>query len=307
MNQKLKGLLRRLSKTKQGRRVIAVMAIIAVILGIAYALFPERIDRFVSSLGLGDTAISKDAEVSFHFIDVGQGDATLIVTDEVHILVDCGIYDYHDELAEYIKKYTDKLDLFVFSHAHDDHMGGAAAIINSFEVSEVLMTEYDSDSAFYGRAIDAIEDREVKVTEAVAGNTYKVGDVNIDVLGPMKDYGDANNNSIIMRVEADGVSAMFSGDAEKTPEADVAEKYGSALKCDIMKAGHHGSSTSNTRKFIDLVDPEYAVVSCGKDNSYGHPHREIRAMYKEMGIKWYRTDESGTVVIEAIDGKLQKK
>ncbi len=248
--------------------------------------------------------ISADAEAEYHFIDIGQGDASLILTDEAAVLVDCGTYEQSDIVIDYVSRYTDKIDLFVFSHAHDDHMGGAANVINSLTVDEVLMTSHASDAVFFEKALDAIEEKEVKVTEALPGGTYTEGDVEIKVFAPVKDYEDHNANSIIMRVEVDGSSVMYTGDAEHRTEKDVLEDYPYSLKSDILKVGHHGSSTSTSEAFFDAVSPKFGVISCGEDNSYGHPHREIKSFFKERGLEYYRTDLVGDVVFIVKNGEI---
>lgn len=292
MNSREKRAVKRIFQTKRGVLMLVIFLAVSVVL---------------YHMGNAKRTIDPDANAEFHFIDVGQGDAAMILTDEVTVLVDCGTGEYSDTLAEYIRQYTDQIDLFVFSHAHDDHMGGAAEIINSFEVSEVLMTEYTSESSFYGRALDAIESRGVTVTEAIAGNTYTSGDVTIEVFSPITDYNDLNNNSIIMRVEADGASALFTGDAEHTAETDVVAKYGYKLSSNILKVGHHGSSTSTSEAFLSAVSPDYAVISCGKNNSYGHPHREIVSLFEKSNFETYRTDTDGTVVFVCRDGGIEVK
>lgn len=289
---KEKRAVKRILSMKHGAIILAVLLVLS---GVVYYLYESRF------------RIAPDANAEFHFIDVGQGDAAMIRTDEVTVLVDCGIRDEYEDVAEYIGRYTDVIDLFVFSHAHDDHMGGAADIISSFEVKEVLLTSYVSDAAFYGRALDAIEEHGVKVTEALAGKSYTVGDVKVDIFSPAIDYEDLNNNSIIMRVEVDGASAMFTGDAEFLPEKDVVATYGMRLKSNILKVGHHGSSTSTCEDFLYAVAPDYAVISCGEGNSYGHPHREMVAMLRERNIETHRTDKEGNIVFICSDGAIRVK
>lgn len=292
MNNRQRKAAKKLMKSKYG-----VVLLVLLVIAAAFTYFTEN----------EKSTISPDASAEFHFIDVGQGDATLVLSDEVAVLVDCGTAGEADTVIDYVSQYTDKIDLFVFSHAHDDHMGGAAEVINSVEVSEVLMTEYASDSAFFSRALDAIEENSVTVTEAVAGKTYTVGDVTIDVFSPITDYNDANNNSIVMRLEVDGASVMFTGDAESRAEADVIAKYGYKLDSDILKSGHHGSSTSNSEAFLSAVSPEYAVISCGEGNSYGHPHRETLELFSEENIVYYRTDKDGDIVLVCRDGEIVAK
>ena len=278
----------------QKRRIIITVAVLLVLLTVTVVSHYLR----------------WNADVSFHFIDVGQGDAALILTDEAAIVIDAGPVSSGGELVSYIEKYTDKIDCLVISHPHEDHMGGAAELISSLDVAEVLMTVYDSDAAFYSRALDAMSEKNVKITIVSVGETYTVGDVKMTVLSPSKDYGDKNNNSIVLRAEVDGVSALFTGDAETIAEEDILDGYSWQLNSDILKVGHHGSYTSSSEKFLDAVSPEYAVISCGKDNSYGHPHQTTLNKLKARGVEYYRTDEdskNGAVIITVKDGELSVK
>ena len=282
-------LVSRMMETKYGPIILVVLILLSAALGYFY---------YNGYFG----GISADAEVEYHFIDVGQGDASLILTDEAAVLVDCGTLEQSYIVLDYVKEYTDKIDLFVFSHAHDDHMGGAANIINSITVDEVLMTSYASDAVFFEKALDAIEENDVTVTEALPGATYTEGDVEIKVFAPVMDYEDHNSNSIIMRVEVDGSSVMYTGDAEHRTEADALDEYPYGMKSDILKVGHHGSSTSTSEAFYDAVSPKYGVISCGEGNSYGHPHREIKELFSERGLEYYRTDLAGDVVFVVENG-----
>ncbi len=250
-----------------------------------------------------------NAEAEFHFIDVGQGDAAMIITDEVNILVDCGTGEYADTVIEYVKKYTDTVDLFVLSHPHDDHMGGAAKVMSALDVKEVMMADSDIevDTKFYTAAIDTIEELDISVTEAIAGESYEFGDVTIDVFSPAHGYGDHNNNSIVMKATVDDVSVMFTGDAETPAESDVVEAYSGKLGANILKVGHHGSTTSSSKKFLKAVDPDIAVISVGEGNTYGHPKEAILQRLDDMGILTYRTDKEGNIVLVCRDGKIEKK
>ncbi len=284
--------VKKLAKTKYG----------TVVLAIALA-----VSAFLYFYGNKKTEISPTAQAEFHFIDVGQGDASLIVTDEVFVLVDCGPASSGDSLVDYVKKYTDKLDCVVFSHAHEDHMGAAAKLLDSVETDKIIMTQYDSESAFFSRALDVIEKRDIPVTEAIAGQVHTVGDVKLELFAPAKDFEDLNNNSIIMKATVDGASVMYTGDAEIDAEMAVIKDFSRELSANILKVGHHGSSSSTTEEFYRYVNPDIAVISCGKGNSYGHPHRETVELFEKYSEEYYRTDESGTVVIVCREGKLEIK
>lgn len=279
-------------KTKYGAIIVLLAALLSV-LG-AY-------------LNGGREKISPDADAEFHFIDVGQGDASMIITDESVIVIDCGPTSSADILSEYIGKYTDKIDCLIFSHAHEDHMGGASRIIDDFIVDEIIMTGYASDSAFFSRALDSMVKKDVKVTEAEAGAEYTVGNVKLEIFSPVQDYGDMNNNSIVMRASVDSVSALFTGDAEDKAESDILESFGHKISSNILKTGHHGSSTSTSEKFLLDVLPDIAVISCGEGNSYGHPHKETTKKFDKYGITYYRTDIDGSIVISCENGELKYK
>lgn len=257
------------------------------------------------------TPIAADADAEFHFIDVGQGDAAMVITSEAVVVIDCGPVSSSDVLTEYIKRYTDKIDCLVISHPHEDHMGGAAALINEFEIGEIIMEgfdEFDDDApAFYERAYDAMVEHELYPIIATAGESHTYGDITMKILSPEKDYNDKNSNSIVLRLEADGASAIFTGDAETPAEKVILDGFYRDLDADVLKVGHHGSSTSTSEKFYLAVSPDIAVISCEKDNEYGHPHRETKALFEKHSQEYYRTDEVGSVVLVCKDGEVVKK
>jgi len=257
------------------------------------------------------TPIAADADAEFHFIDVGQGDAAMVITSEAVVVIDCGPVSSSDVLTEYIKRYTDKIDCLVISHPHEDHMGGAAALINEFEIGEIIMEGYDEfeddTPTFYDRAYDAMLEKELYPVIAVPGESHTYGDITLDILSPSRDYDDKNSNSIVLRAEVDGASAIFTGDAEMPAEKVILAEYRSKLNANILKVGHHGSSTSTSEEFYLAVKPDVAVISCEKDNEYGHPHREIKALFEKHSQTYYRTDEVGSVVLVCKDGEVVKK
>ena len=297
---KLRSEMRRTTKKLMLGKYGFLVAILLLIIGAVLYLYMNQ-----------KTPIAADAEAEFHFIDVGQGDAAMIITDEAVVVVDCGPVVSSDVLTEYIRRYTDKIDCLVISHPHEDHMGGASALIEEFEIGEIIMEGYDEFEddapAFYERAYDAMEERELYPVLAVPGESHTYGDITIEIFAPIRDYDDPNNNSIIMRVESDGASAVFTGDAETPAEQDVLKDYYSDLEANILKVGHHGSSTSTSEEFYLAVSPDIAVISCAADNTYGHPHRETRTLFEKYSQEYYRTDKEGSVVLVCRDGKVVKK
>lgn len=256
----------------------------------------------------GEERVYPESDLELHFIDVGQGDAAMLITDEATVVIDCGPTSSADVLCEYIKERCDKIDCLVISHPHEDHMGGASVLIEEFEIGEIIMEGYDefeNDApVFYERAYDAMVEHELYPVLAVPGEVHTYGDITLEILAPLEDNGDRNNNSIVLRAEVDGVSAIFTGDAETKAEEELLETFYESLDADVLKIGHHGSSTSTSEAFLTAVSPDVAVISCGDGNSYGHPHGETLQLLRKYSIDYYRTDENGSVVLVCRDGEL---
>lgn len=237
------------------------------------------------------------ADLRVNFIDVGQGDSTLIEKDGHFMLIDAGERDQGQKVISYLKKRgVEKLDYVIGTHPHSDHIGGLEAVIREFDIGKVILPEKEHTIKIYERLLDAIEDKNLKITLPKVGDSYELGGASFQILAPNRDYGDNLNNwSVGIRLTYGKNSFVLCGDAEKEAEADMAAN-GLTLKADVLKLSHHGSSTSSSDQFMDLVDPDYAVISCGKNNDYGHPHKEILEMLKKRNIKAFRTDQLGTIV-----------
>ena len=249
----------------------------------------------VDALGMDNKEITGECE--FHFIDVGQGDCTLIMSENGVVLIDAGPGSESVTTQTYVKEYTDKIDYFILTHPHEDHIGGAVDIIETVKVENIIMSDAYTDTVVFTRLLDAIEESEINLIEAKVNNSYSVGDLSFTILSPNSEFTDLNDYSIVTRVEYGDTSAMITGDVENHSEKLMLESFDvRSLKADIMQMGHHGSSTSNSADFIDAVSPKYAVIQCGEGNSYGHPHRETLTKLKKRNIEYFRTDEQGTVV-----------
>ncbi len=240
-------------------------------------------------------------EAVFHFIDVGQGDCTLIQTNNAAILIDAGtgesgsdIYNYIDALGiEYI-------DCFIATHPHEDHLGGAFIVLSGIDVGKIYINGDTSNSYFYERFIDKAIQKNVDVEIADIDCIYKYGDVSLKFLSPSTDFEDTNNNSLVTMVNFGEVKALFMADAEGPAEKVIMQNYN--LKADILKIGHHGSRNASTIGFLKEVNPALCVIQCGKDNSYGHPHKEALRRIEASGAALLRCDENGTIVLKT-DGK----
>ena len=250
-------------------------------------------------------------EVQFHFIDVGQGDAALIRTGKGDILIDAGTNSSEEELKAYLDSLgvTD-IEYAVFTHPHEDHIGGADMVLNTYNVKNVILPDATSTSKTFERMMDAIEAEKCEVIEATPDKTFKVGELTCTILAPIStSYTETNNYSVVLRAEYGDTSVLFTGDAEVDSEAEMLERYllSGKLDCDLLKAGHHGSDTSSGQAFLDAVTPVYAVISVGEGNTYDHPKQEILARYKAMKITVHRTDREGSIVFTTTGGEPIKK
>lgn len=250
---------------------------------------------------------SKDSEseiLEVHFIDAGQGDATLFLGPDFKILIDAGRHD-RDDVVPYLKSLDIKeLDLAIGTHPHADHIGQLDKVLNEFKVTEVWMSGDTHTTKTFERVLDAILDNGADYNEPRAGETYQVGSAIIEVLNPKILTGDLHEGCIAVRIVYGEIAFLFTGDVEAPVETEIINR-GHNVRAQIFQLGHHGSSTSNSREFLEKVQPELVIYSAGIDNSYGHPHKEVIQRLEEMGITTYGTDLFGTIII-ITDGKNYK-
>lgn len=244
--------------------------------------------------------------IAVHFIDVGQGDCSLIVCGDYTVLIDAGERGNEDNVTEYLRNYgIDELDYVVATHPHSDHVGSLDEVIEAFKVKNVIMprlTEVNTPSnSIYSDLLKAVKASGAKVIAAKSGNKYALGDAVMTVLGPVNQSDNLNNMSVVVRVDYDESSFLFQGDAEIDEENDILET-GADIDCDILRVGHHGSYTSSSANYLKQVTPEIAVISCGIDNDYDHPHDKPLKRIKKHTQEIYRTDLCSDIVITS-DGE----
>ena len=248
-------------------------------------------------------SVSNEGYLRVHFIDVGQGDSILIQAGEQAMLVDAGTNESGSVVTEYLRSLNiTKLDYLIGTHPHEDHIGGLDDVIHSFDIGTVIMPNVSHTTQTYEDVLDALLEKNLTVTAPHPGDSYSIGDASFTVLSPSAEIAeqaaendDLNNLSVGIRLVYGSNAFVLCGDAESDSEEAMVES-GLDLKADVLKSGHHGSSTSTSDAFLAAVNPDYAVISCGKDNSYGHPHQETMDKLNAADISIFRTDEQGTVV-----------
>ena len=239
------------------------------------------------------------AELTVRFLDVGQGDATLFIHPDVTMLIDTGRFDRSD-VPPLLRRYgVDRIDLLVVTHPHADHVGQFDDVMAAFDVDEVWWSGATATSRTFERAVAALDASDARYEEPRAGATATVGPLGIEILHPGAgdSLRDLNDASIAMRITYGGFRLVMTGDAERVSEARMLGRHPDRLAADVLRLGHHGSSTSTTPDFLTTVAPSVTIYSAGADNRYGHPHEEVVARVTGRGIPLYGTDRHGTITV----------
>lgn len=286
------------------RRISAIIAVFFTLAFTGCGQTPESpgslpvsgvVSETTAQSGQETAGVSESGSFTIHFIDVGQADSALVTCDGHSMLIDGGNADDSNLVYSVLQRETNgHLDYVVGTHAHEDHIGGLSGAFeaDTADVTFCPVTEYDS-KAFRNFKTRA-DERGGGITIPAVGDTFTLGEASVTVVAVNSVPEDTNNTSIVIRIVYGDTSFLFTGDAEQETEEKILET-GKDIESTVLKVGHHGSSTSTSQAFLDAVSPTYAVISCGKDNSYGHPHSETLAKLASAGVEVFRTDELGDI------------
>lgn len=288
--------------TKQQKRAVIKQLLIPIVLIVAALVYQPVKNLINPREQMADTPVD-DNQLTVSYIDVGQGDATLIRKGTFSMLIDAGKNEKGTTVVEYIKKQgIKKLNVLVGTHPDSDHIGGMDDVLEQIPVDTVYLPDAKKETKTYREIEEALEQTDKEAQMPEIGKEYLYDEnVRIRFLGPQRVYRDANDNSLVVQLAYGKNRFLFMGDAQEPAESDILEKNYD-LECDVLKVGHHGSYTATSDRFLQETDPAYAVISCGKDNSYGHPHAAVLAKLEDEDVQIYRTDTMGTITAIS-DGK----
>ena len=238
-----------------------------------------------------------DAPLEVHFIDVGQALSVLVECDGQFMLYDGGNVDDGSLIVSYLQSQgVEQLEYVFCSHAHEDHVGGLAAALAYFPAYHVYSPVADVSTKCFQDFVKYTQQQGLQVEVPAVGTMWPLGGATVTMLGPVAQYSDTNDTSIVLRIDYGSTSFLLTGDMEKTAETDLVNS-GANLRADVLQVGHHGSNTSTSYLFLNAVLPEMGIISCGVNNKYGHPHEETLSILRDAGVDVYRTDLQGTITI----------
>ncbi len=281
-----------LSKRKIRQIIALICAIISICVFFAQRLFGTGFD---------------ESQDFVKVIDVGQAECILIYSNGYSALIDTGLASTVNDVCEILNECgIEKLDVMLLTHLHNDHTGGVSGILELFSVENLILPElsaYSEGLSAAQLAINTVTKAGGEVHSATQGMNFNIGEFELTVLASYGDMEDENNRSVVTVAKIGDKKFLFTGDAETVVE-EALLKEGLDLKCDVFSAGHHGSSTSNSEKFLRAVDPHYAVISVGEGNMYGHPHNEVLATFEYLGVEVLRTDRQGDITFYIENGAI---
>lgn len=286
-----------MSKKRKKKKEHKVLRLILIIITIIYGLYLSKID---STYSMPDNNVNSNLIISY--LDVGQADSILIENNNEYMLIDAGNNNDGELLVKYFKnKKITEFKYLIGTHPHEDHIGGLDDIIYNFDINTIYIPDAITTTKTFMDVLDAIEEKNMTYSVPKINETFTLGEALITVLYTGTDTKDLNNTSIVLRLDFGNTSYLFTGDATEKTE-NILLKDNSNLKADVLKIGHHGSKYSTTDDFLRRVNPKYAVISVGKNNTYKHPEDIILKKLKTNNIEIHRTDLEGTIIVTS-DGK----
>ncbi|MGN2369585.1 ComEC/Rec2 family competence protein [Clostridium cagae] len=246
-----------------------------------------------------------------HYIDVGQGDAALIQVNNINMLIDSGPKESRNKILDYLQSLNiKKINYIVATHPHEDHIGNMAKIIKTYGLYKFYAPKIENTTSTFEKMIDALKDKNLKINVIKKDtNSIDLGkNTDVTIFSPIKDsYDNINNYSPVIKIQYGDTSFLFTGDAEKEVENEILLDSNNNIRSDVIKIGHHGSSTSSSKSFIEKVNPSIAIISVGADNKFNHPNKSTIDCLTKNNIKIYQTNKENTIILSSDGHNIIKK
>lgn len=293
------------NENKTLKYAVAATLIAAAVFIIAFSrgVFGEELQQVFNPSEFFDTSVN-----FVKITDVGQADSILIYSGGYSAVIDVGTKDSAENILEDLNSaHISRIDALIVTHLHTDHAGALPELARRKTIDNLIIPELD----YAAEATSLVKTAKQTVTAkggnaytALQGMNFKIGEFTVTVLAYYDDMLADNNKSVIVMAELDGIKFLFTGDAEAKTEKALIED-GLNIDCDVLKVGHHGSSTSSSKEFLDKSTPDYAAISVGKNNMYSHPSESVIDALEERGTRILRTDTDGDITFYVENGKIR--
>lgn len=289
-----------MTKKKKKQKLPKGISILLIILAIFYSIYEKNIDKSFGLPANETTAKEISSNLNITYLDVGQADSILIQNEGHNMLIDAGNNEDGPLLVQYFKEQNiTKFDYLIATHPHEDHIGGMDDIINNFDIEKIYMPDVTTTTKTFLDVLDAIEKKNMIFNIPKISQTFTLGHTLFQVIYTGNDQKNLNNTSIVLKASFKNTSYLFTGDATSDVEKKILNKN---IQATVLKVGHHGSKYSTTTDFLNKVNPKYAIISVGKNNSYNHPNQQTIKKLEQNNIEIHRTDQEGSIFLES-DGK----
>ena len=282
-------------------KIVCVVLIISLIFEILCIIGVTSWTDLLYTSGIVDGVKKQDSDFTVYFLDSGQGNCAIVVCDDKVMMIDSSTVNQAYNIRNNLYMLgIDTIDYLLITHQHDDHIGSASKIINHYSVSNILMPKLsiqnNVDSLTYDNLIKTISNKNINAKAISNGDSFMLGSALIEILAPMKQDKNINNMSVVLKITYGNTTFLFTGDSEKDVEKQLLRE-GVDVSADVLSVGHHGSKTSSTDNFLFSVNPQYAIISCGKGNNFGHPSGDTIMKFEKMDIIPFITSVNGDITV----------